>query len=59
MVEQKLLKATIEAVVVERPDPAEQEQHLSLDKAYDNPYGRRAASEAGYVPHIRRIGVEP
>ena len=55
---QKLLKATIEAIVVERPDPAEQEQHLSLDKAYDNPNGRGAATEAGYTPHIRRIGGE-
>ncbi len=59
VVEQKLLKATIEAIVVERPDSAEVEQHLSLDKAYDNPNGREAASRAGYVPHIRRIGEEP
>jgi putative transposase len=58
VVEQKLLKATIEAIVVERPDPAEQEQHLSLDKAYDNPNGRGAATEADYTPHIRRIGEE-
>ena len=58
VVEQKLLKATIEAIVVERPDPAKVEQHLSLDKGYDNPHGRAAAAEAGYVPHIRRIGEE-
>ena len=58
VVEQNLWKATIEAVVVERPDPEEVEQHLSLDKAYDNPNGRGAASEAGYTPHIRRIGEE-
>jgi putative transposase len=58
VVEQKLLKATIEAIVVERPDPQEVEQNLSLDKGYDNPNGRGAASEAGYVPHIRRIGEE-
>jgi putative transposase len=58
VVEQKVLKATIEAIVVERPDPSEVEQHLSLDKAYDNPNGRQAASEAGYIPHIRRIGEE-
>src|SRR3954468_4971470 len=55
VVEQKLLRATIEAIVIERPDPAEVEQNLCLDKAYDNPNGRQAASEAGYVPHIRRI----
>jgi putative transposase len=58
VVEQKLLKATIEAIVVERPDPAEVEQHLCLDKAYDNPNGREAATGAGYTPHIRRIGEE-
>ena len=58
VVEQKLLKATIEAIVVERPDPEEVEQNLSLDKGYDNPRGRAAAVEAGYVPHIRRIGEE-
>jgi putative transposase len=58
VVEQKLLRATIEAVVVERPDPEEVEQNLSLDKAYDNPNGRGAAAEAGYTPHIRRIGEE-
>jgi putative transposase len=58
VVEQKLLRATIEAIVVERPDPVEVEQNLSLDKAYDNPNGRGAADEAGYTPHIRRIGEE-
>jgi putative transposase len=58
VVEQKLLAATIEAIVVERPDPAEQEQHLCLDKGYDNPNGEGAAVEGGYDPHIRRIGEE-
>jgi putative transposase len=57
-VEQKLLKATIEAIVVERPDPAEVEQNLCLDKGYDNPNGREAAASGGYTPHIRRIGEE-
>jgi putative transposase len=58
VVEQKLLKETIEAIVVERPDPNETEQNLNLDKGYDNPRSREAASEAGYVPHIRQIGEE-
>lgn len=57
-VDQKLLGATIEAIVIERPDPAEVEQNLNLDKAYDNPNGREAATAGGYVPHIRRIGEE-
>jgi putative transposase len=59
VVEQKLLKETIEAIVVDRPDPAEVEQNLNLDKGYDNPRSREAAAEAGYVPHIRQIGEEP
>src|SRR5947209_16427917 len=58
VVEQKLLKETIEAIVVERPDPDEQEQNLCPDKGYDNPRSREAAAEGGYVPHIRRIGEE-
>jgi putative transposase len=58
VVEQKLLKETIEAIVVERPDPDEVEQNLCLDKGYDNPRSREAAAEGGYVPHIREIGEE-
>jgi putative transposase len=55
----KLLEQTIDAIVVERPEPTdEQPQHLCLDKGYDNPTGRAAAAEAYYVPRIRRIGEE-
>jgi putative transposase len=55
----KLLDATLQAVVVERPQPtAEKPQHLSLDKGYDNPTGRQAAADHHYVPHIRKIGEE-
>jgi putative transposase len=55
----KLLKATIESIVVERPEPTEKSpQHLCLDKGYDNPTGQQAAAEENYVPHIRRIGEE-
>jgi putative transposase len=58
VVEQKLLEATIEAIVVDRPDPTEVEQNLNLDKGYDNPRSREAAAKGDYVPHIRRIGEE-
>jgi len=59
VVEQKLLEATIEAIVVDRPEPtAEEPQHLCLDAAFDNPRGEGAATAAGYIPHIRRIGEE-
>ena len=55
----KLLKATLEAVVVERPAPTEEQpQHLCLDKGYDNAPAEAIVLEAGYVPHIRRIGEE-
>ena len=37
----KLLAATLDAVVIERPQPTEEEpQNLCLDKGYDNPTGR-------------------
>ena len=55
----KLLAATLEAIVVARPQPTpEQPQHLCLDKAYDNPSGEEAVAVHGYLPHIRRIGEE-
>jgi putative transposase len=53
----KLLAQTLEAIVVERPEPtSEQPQHLCLDKGYDNPTGWQAAEQHHYQPHIRRIG---
>ncbi len=55
----KLLAATLDAVVVERPEPAEgAPQHLCLDKGYDNKGSREIARERSYVSHIRRIGEE-
>jgi len=55
----KLLEATLDAIVVERPEPSEDSpQHLCLDKGYDNPTGHEAAADHDYVPHIRRIGEE-
>lgn len=55
VVDQQLLRATIEAVVVERPEPEDVEQHLSLDKGYDNPTGHEVAEKYGYIAHIRPI----
>src|SRR5918994_1868827 len=55
----KLLAATLEAIVVERPQPtAEAPQHLCLDKGYDNPTGYETVAAYQYTPHIRRIGEE-
>ena len=55
----KLLEATLEAIVVQRPQPTDEApQHLCLDKGYDNPTGHQAAAAYGYQAHIRRIGEE-
>ncbi len=52
----KLLAATIEAVIPERP-PVEEgwPQHLCLDKGYDNDDGWGACIDRDYIPHIRLI----
>lgn len=53
------MEATIESIVVARPDESEKpKQHLCLDKGYDNPTGKKAAASGGYVPHMRKIGEE-
>jgi len=55
----KLLAATLEAIVVDRPLPTEEmPQHLCLDKGYDNPTGHETVVAYRYLPHIRRIGEE-
>lgn len=55
----KLLAATLDAVVVERPKPSEEApQHLCLDKDYDNRPTRELVGDRKYVAHIRRIGEE-
>lgn len=57
----KLLDETIRAVVVERPDPDEVEQHLSLDAGYDHAPAREVVEEHGYIGHTRpaREGPRP
>lgn len=58
--DQKLLRETIEAIVIERPEPTEEEpQHLCLDAAYDNPTGQEAVAAAKYTPHIRPARPKP
>ena len=59
VLERRLLAATIESIVVERPEPTKDEpQHMPLDKAYYNPTGQEASTAASYTPHIRLIGEE-
>jgi putative transposase len=55
----KLLAATLDAIVVPRPQPTPQRpQHLCLDLGYDNPTGAEAVKTHHYVSHLRRIGKE-
>ncbi len=55
----KLFAQTLDAVVVERPEPTEEEpQHLCGDKAYDFAAIRHQAEHRGYIPHIRSRGEE-
>ena len=42
--------------MVERP--ADQEEHLLLDKGYDNPTIRAVADSLGYIAHIRTIRAD-
>jgi putative transposase len=55
----QLLAETLDAVVVERPEPEPgYEQHLCLDKGYDNDPGWEATVERDYTPHIALIRDE-
>jgi putative transposase len=55
----KLVRATIESIVVDRPEPTEaQQQHMCLDKGYDYDEVRDTLTEFGFTAHIRSRGVE-
>ena len=55
----QLLEATIEAIVLERPEPEPDfAQHLCLDKGYDNATGWGTCIDHDYVPHIALIRDE-
>ena len=55
----KLLAATLDAPVVERPTPSEERpQGLCLDAGYDDDEVRAVAEAHGYTPHIRPRGED-
>lgn len=55
----KLVRPTLERIVVERPQPTlEQKQHLCLDKGYDYDEVRAIVAEFGFTAHIRSRGEE-
>ena len=54
-----LLAATLDAVVVDRPQPtAAAPQHLCLDLGYANKTGRTVAASHGYEVHFSRTRAE-
>jgi putative transposase len=55
----KLVWATIESMVVQRPEPTEEQpQGLCLDKGYDYQEVRETLVEFGFTAHIRSRGEE-
>jgi transposase len=55
----KLVRATIESIVVERPAPTdERPQGMCLDKGYDFQEVRDILAEFGFTAHIRARGEE-
>jgi len=56
----QLLQQTLDAMIVARPRRGQRRsQHLSLDKGYDTPTGRRVPARRHYIPHLRRKGEAP
>ena len=55
----KLVRPTIESIVVERPKPSEEHpQGMCLDKGYDYQAVRDILREFGFTAHIRPRGEE-
>ncbi len=55
----KLVRPTIEGIVVERPEPtAAEPQGMCLDKGYDYAEVRAILKEFGFTAHIRARGEE-
>lgn len=54
-----MVKATLEAIVIERPEPTEEKpQNMSMDKGYDYQEVRELVAAWGYTAHIRSRGEE-
>ncbi len=55
----KLVRATLESIVTERPEATEEEQQgMCLDKGYDYDEVREILVEFGFTAHIRGRGEE-
>lgn len=55
----KLVRCTLDSLVVERPEPtSEQPQGMCLDKGYDDDEVRELLDEFGFTAHLRARGEE-
>jgi putative transposase len=55
----KLVRPTIEGIIVDRPEPSEEQpQGMCLDKGYDYDEVRDILHEFGFTAHIRPRGEE-
>lgn len=55
----KMTEGTLQAIVIERPEPTEEDpQNLCLDKGFDYDEVRELLAAWGYTAHIRTRGGE-
>lgn len=54
----KPLSATLDGLIVSRPEPTQHQQHLRLDAAYDSTPTYRELLARHYQPHVRSRGEE-
>ncbi|MDQ3380984.1 MAG: IS5 family transposase [Actinomycetota bacterium] len=54
----KLLRSTLESIVVHRPDASAEAQGICLDKGYDYPEVYELLGEYGLIAHVRSRGEE-
>lgn len=56
--DKKLVKGTLDAIIIKRPSPDDVDQNMCMDKGYDFPDIRELVEEYGYTGHIRSRGEE-
>jgi putative transposase len=55
----KMTKATLQSIVIDRPEPTvKSQQHMCMDKGYDYPEVYELLEDYGYTIHIRLRGEE-
>ena len=56
--DKKLVKRTLDAIIIERPSSNNVYQNMCMDKGYDFPNIRELVEDYGYTAHIRSRGEE-